>query len=105
MESLVSLLHADAVMSMPPFDFWLQGTTDIVGFLEGPGSACRGSKLLATAGNGRPAFGSYKPDAEGGWSPWSLQVLELSGGRILGYHNFIDAALFPAFGLPEHLPA
>ena len=37
--------------------------------------------------------------------PWSLQVVEISGGRISELHMFLDtAALFPAFGLPAHLP-
>jgi RNA polymerase sigma-70 factor (ECF subfamily) len=32
-------------------------------------------------------------------------VLEITGGRITGMNVFLDtAALFPAFGLPAHLP-
>ena len=34
----------------------------------------------ATAANGLPAFGHYKPSAPGGaYQPWALLVLELSG--------------------------
>jgi RNA polymerase sigma-70 factor (ECF subfamily) len=104
-ETLVTLLHDDAVQSMPPFAMWLQGSADIGAWLLGPGSGCRGSRLLATAANGCPAFGQYRVDPAGGHAPWALQVLEISGDRISGFHAFLDTNLFPAFGLPTHLPA
>ena len=55
------------------------------------------------AANGHAAFGSYKPDPDGGLHPWSIQVIEISGDRIVGHHNFLDTTLFAAFGLPDHL--
>jgi RNA polymerase sigma-70 factor (ECF subfamily) len=105
-DQLVTLLHDDAVQSMPPYAMWLRGAVDIGRFMVGPGSACRGSRLVAVRANGSPAFGQYKPDPRGGLSPWALQVLEISGSRISGIHTFLDAdRLFAAFGLPDHLPA
>jgi RNA polymerase sigma-70 factor (ECF subfamily) len=72
----------------------------------GPGSACRGSRLIPTAANGLPAFGHYKPDPAGGLEPWALVVLEISGSKVQGIHSFLEAdRLFPEFGLPDHLPA
>ena len=104
-DRLVTLLHDDAVQSMPPFAMWLQGAADIGRFMLGPGAACRGSRLIAKAANGCPAFGHYKPDPDGGYAPWALQVLEISGGRIAGLNFFLSTdELFPAFGLPPHLP-
>ena len=100
---LVSLLHEDAVMSMPPYDFWLEGPTQMANFFLGAGIGCDGSRLVATAANGGVAFGSYKIDPTGGHAPWSIQLLEFSGGRIAGHHNFLDTRLFAAFGLPPHL--
>ena len=36
--------------------------------------------------------------------PWSLVVLELSGGRISSMTHFLDTdTLFPRFGLPAEL--
>jgi RNA polymerase sigma-70 factor (ECF subfamily) len=106
MDSLVDVLHEDAVQSMPPYALWLHGSSDIVTFMLGPGVACRGSKLIPTEANGGPAFGQYKPDPAGGHAPWALQVIELSGDRISAIHSFLDAdQLFPYFGLPAHLPA
>ena len=88
---------------------WLQGATDIGRWMLEPGpSACRGSRLLTTSANGSPAFGQYRPDPAGGFSPWAMQVLEISGGRIAGMSFFPDLdqeRLFPAFGLPTHLDA
>ncbi|MGH3991974.1 MAG: RNA polymerase subunit sigma-70, partial [Pseudonocardiaceae bacterium] len=103
--SLVSLLHDDAVMSMPPYDFWLRGPLEMGRWFLGQGCGCRGSRLVSTAANGCAAFGSYRPDADGGHRPFALQVIEISGGRIVGHHNFLDTELFATFGLPAHLPA
>jgi RNA polymerase sigma-70 factor (ECF subfamily) len=103
---LVQLLRDDAVQSMPPYAMWLRGADDIGGWMLGPGCGCRGSRLVATRANGCPAFGQYRPDPEGGHHPWALQVLELSGNRIATINAFLDTKhLFPAFGLPDHLPA
>jgi RNA polymerase sigma-70 factor (ECF subfamily) len=101
--SLVSLLHDDAVMSMPPYDFWLYGPVEMGRWFLGEGKGCRGSRLVATAANGCAAFGSYRPDGHGDYQPWALQVIEISGDRIIGHHNFLDTALFAAFGLPARL--
>ena len=109
-DRLVTLLREDAVQSMPPFAMWIQGAADIGRFMVEPGpSQCRGSRLLATSANGCPAFGQYKPDPNGGYTPWALQVLEISAGQITGMQFFLaflePARLFPAFGLPLHLDA
>ncbi len=100
---LVSLLHEDAVQSMPPYAMWLQGREDILAWWNGPGIGCKGSRLLPTSANGRPAFGQYRVDPNGGHAPWALQVLEVEDGRITEFHAFLDTRLFAAFGLPAHL--
>jgi RNA polymerase sigma-70 factor (ECF subfamily) len=104
-DSLVSLLHDDAVMSMPPYDFWLRGPVEMGRWFLGQGIGCRGSRLVATTANGCAAFGSYRPDADGGHQPFALQVIEVSVDRIVEHHNFLDTDLFAAFGLPTHLQA
>jgi RNA polymerase sigma-70 factor (ECF subfamily) len=102
-DDLVSLIHDDATFTMPPFDLWLRGTGDIATWYGGQGAACEGSRLLPTSANGTPAFGAYKLAAGGGREPFALQVIETSGGRIVGLHHFLDPALFARFGLPERL--
>ena len=104
MDSLTSLLQKDAAWNMPPYALWLQTHRDIVDWCLGPGIGCRGSRLIPTVANGTPAFGQYKPSPDGGLEPWSLQVLELSDGRISGITFFLEtASLFPLFGLPPRL--
>jgi RNA polymerase sigma-70 factor (ECF subfamily) len=106
MDSLTALLHEDATWNMPPYDLWLQTHLDIRRWCLGPGIGCQGSLLVPTIANGSPAFGQYKPGPNGGHVPWSLQVLETSGGRISGITFFLDTErFFPLFGLPARLDA
>ncbi|MFD9001595.1 sigma-70 family RNA polymerase sigma factor [Streptomyces sp. NPDC059582] len=107
MTALTALLHEDAIMTMPPFDLWLTGHDDITGFMTTLGAACAGSRLLPVEVNGLPGFAQYKPDPEaGGFTPWAIQVLEISDGRLTGFHFFLDTQRwFPMFGLPLHLEA
>jgi RNA polymerase sigma-70 factor, ECF subfamily len=106
MDRLTALLAEDATWNMPPYDLWLQTHEDVVKWCLGPGVACRGSRLLPTVANGSPAFAQYKPDPDGGWGPWSLQVLELApdGSEITGITFFLDTdRWFPLFGVPARL--
>jgi RNA polymerase sigma-70 factor (ECF subfamily) len=102
-ESLVALLHEDATMSMPPLPLWLRGPEAIERWWHGPGTRCRGTRLVATAANGSAAFGLYRPADSGRHEPFGVQVVEIGGGLITGIHSFIDAALFPLFRLPERV--
>jgi RNA polymerase sigma-70 factor, ECF subfamily len=105
LEALTALIHEDAIQSMPPFDLWLRGRDDIFAWWWGPGIGCKGSRVIPTlTANGSPAFGQYKPDPDGGYSPWALQVLELRDGGIAELTFFLDTErLFPLFGLPDRL--
>ena len=106
MEQLTSLIHEDATQSMPPYELWLRGREHILGWWVGPGAGCRGSRVVPTvAANGSPAFGQYKPSADGdGYDPWALQVLEVVEGRIAEFTFFLGTeTLFPLFGLPTRL--
>jgi RNA polymerase sigma-70 factor, ECF subfamily len=109
-DALVQLLHQDAIQSMPPFSMWIQGAENIGHWMVQPGPlGCKGSRLLPTWANGCPAFGQYRRDPNGGWTPWAIQVLEISEGKIANMAFFLDfldpTRLFPAFGLPLHIDA
>ncbi|MEU5689811.1 RNA polymerase subunit sigma-70 [Streptomyces venezuelae] len=105
MAALTALLAEDAVMTMPPFDLWLRGTDDITGFMTTIGASCANSRLVPVNVNGTPGFAHYKPDPDnGGFAPWAIQVIEISEGRITGFHCFLDTPRwFPLFGMPLHL--
>jgi RNA polymerase sigma-70 factor (ECF subfamily) len=108
LDALTSLIHEDAIQSMPPYDLWLRGRDDIFTWWTGPGIGCKGSRVIPVlSANGSPAFGQYKPSETGdGYEPWALQVLELSGGGIAELTFFLDTkTLFPLFGLPLQFDA
>jgi RNA polymerase sigma-70 factor, ECF subfamily len=108
MTALMSLLHDDAVMSMPPYALWLTGSTDITRWMTLPGpSKCAGSVLVPVPGgtaNGDWAWGQYKPAERGGYTPWALHTATPAGDRMSQLTFFLDAeAIFPEFGLPSRL--
>ncbi len=99
-DELVTLLRADATMSMPPYTLWLQGRLSVATWLLGRGAGCRGSRLVPVAASGAVAFGQYRPDPSGGYRAWSLVVLGLAGDAIDSMTFFLDVGgLFPLFGL------
>jgi RNA polymerase sigma-70 factor, ECF subfamily len=112
-DRIVALLRYDVAFDMPPLALWLRGPEQVGRFMLGQGAECRGSKLVAVAANGCPAFASYKPDRESGaWLPWSLTILELAADgdgapAVAGVRNFLQPflspALFRSFGLPDRL--
>ena len=106
MDGLVALLHEDATMSMPPFELWLRGAWAIREWNLGPGSGCRGSRLVPVHGNGVSGFAQYRPSGPGGsFEAWGLQLLDVSDGRIAAINCFLDVErIFPMFGVPLTLP-
>jgi RNA polymerase sigma-70 factor, ECF subfamily len=106
LDALKTLLTDDVTMSMPPFALWLQGPDEVAAWMSGPGAACAGSRMLPTRANGVPAWGQYKPSPDGGFDPWALVVVTVTGDRITDLVFFLDAdRLFPRFGLPPRFEA
>ena len=105
-DTIVSMLTAEAVWEMPPFTSWFRGAENI-GWLIG--NECPGNShdmpMLPTSANGQPAFGLYMRTRDGDFVPFQLQVLELDGDRVQHVSAFFDTSLFSTFGLPERLPA
>jgi RNA polymerase sigma-70 factor, ECF subfamily len=100
--ALVSLLHEDAIMSMPPFPWWLRGRAEIRRALLAAGHPCEGARLVPTVANGSPAFAQYRPAGpDGHYEPFALVLIELSDGLITETATYLDAKrLFPLFDLP-----
>jgi len=101
MEQLVALLRDDVVLSMPPWNLWLQGSGDLAAWFLGQGHGCRGSRLIPIEVNGTAGFGSYRRTRPGLWEPFAVQVVEVAGGQITGHHNFLYPQRFAEFGLPS----
>jgi RNA polymerase sigma-70 factor (ECF subfamily) len=100
---LTALLRSDAVNSMPPLPLWLRGSDQIRLWMLGPGSECRGSRVLPTTANGCAAFAQYRRDPAGRHYPWAIQVVETEGGLITGLHAYVVPELFTFFGFPATL--
>jgi RNA polymerase sigma-70 factor (ECF subfamily) len=101
-ETLVSLLHHDAIVEMPPFDLWLRGTDDIREWLIAV-DALADHTLTPVSSNGSLAVAVYRPEEPGGEpTAFAIQVLDAVAGRISVIHSFIDPTLFEHFGLPNH---
>ena len=102
-DALVELLRNDVVLSMPPYDLWMQGSADLAAWFLGPGIGCRGGRLVPVDINGSAGFGNYRLTRPGLWEPFALQVIEVAGGLIVGHHNFLYPERFAEFGLPARL--
>ena len=101
-EAIVALLKEDAVWEMPPYLGWYQGADNIGRLID---TQCPGGvhdmPMLPTTANGQPAFGLYMRRPGGReFTPFHLQVLTLTDGRVSHVAAFFDAALFELFGLP-----
>ena len=104
MDALVSLLREDVIMSMPPYDFWLQGSDQVRRWMLGQGHGCEGSRTVPISVNGQAGIGQYRPDPSGGHMPWAVVFIGTEGDQITGITSFLDTPqLFPYFGLPDHL--
>jgi RNA polymerase sigma-70 factor, ECF subfamily len=103
MDALVTLLHEDATMSMPPFPLWLQGAEEMRVWLSGPGEGCRGSRYEPIDVNGTPGFAQWRSDGAGGYDAWALHVIDIADGGIASVNFFVEPRLFPLFGLPVRI--
>ena len=97
------MLAEDATFSMPPAFEWFRGREAIREFLPtGPLSIPR--VFVPVHANGQLAFGTYKL-IDGEWLPNAIHVLTLNAaGEIVDMFCYLDAALFPLWGLPPVPP-
>jgi RNA polymerase sigma-70 factor (ECF subfamily) len=104
-DAVVAMLTADATFAMPPNLAWFRGPEAIATFLP-TGPMSRPRRFRPVAANGQLAFGTYiwEPDL-GHFRPNAIHLIDLDGDRISGMTAFLDPAVFPRFGLPDHLPA
>lgn len=104
-DSIVTMLTQDAVLSMPPLPGWFRGEASVRAFLATWPLAQEGrSRLVATQANGQLAFGHYRlDDASDRYLAHSLDVITLRGTRIAAVTAFFLPDSFLSFGLSSHL--
>jgi RNA polymerase sigma-70 factor (ECF subfamily) len=100
-DGIVSLLHRDAVISMPPFAFWLRGRDTFGPWLAANRVRCGHARMVPTAANGDPAVAHYRLAEDGSLEPTAIHVLEWREGKISALHVFLEPELFPLFGFPD----
>jgi RNA polymerase sigma-70 factor (ECF subfamily) len=102
-DAVVAMLAEEATFSMPPNVEWFRGREVIREFLpRGPLSIPR--RFVRTRANGQLAFGTYQLD-DGEWRRTAIHVITLdASGAITDAIGFLDASLFPHFGLPPTPP-
>jgi RNA polymerase sigma-70 factor (ECF subfamily) len=106
-ERLVALLHEDVTFDMPPLDLWFRGIDTFARWADGADQLCRDARFVPVGtANGSPAYGFYHRDqgGDGGHELAGIHVVEVSGGRVVAAHAYLDPSLGPLFDLPSHLP-
>jgi RNA polymerase sigma-70 factor, ECF subfamily len=104
-DAVVAMLTEDATFAMPPNLAWFRGPVAIGAFLP-TGPMSRPRRFRPLRANGQLAFGTYiwEPELDR-FRPNSIHLIDLRGTQISAMTAFLDPAVFPRFGLPDHLPA
>jgi RNA polymerase sigma-70 factor (ECF subfamily) len=110
-DDFVALLATDAVMNMPPWEYWLDGKDAVVATMRSPGTwdgepRPGRYKIVPAPMNGEPAGLAYVRAPDGRYHAVCLTVLSLDGdGRIVELTTFVLPELFAAWGFPPVLDA
>lgn len=108
-DGLVALLATDAVMNMPPWEYWLDGKDAVVATMRSPGTwdgepRPGRYKMLPAPMNGEPAALAYVRSADGRYHPVCLTALSLdTHGCIVELTTYVLPELFAAWGFPAAL--
>lgn len=104
-DDLVAMLTADAIMTMPPWIYWLDGRDAVVASMTSRGTwegDLRGGRyrIVPTPMNGQPAALAYVRQADGVWMAVCLTVMTLDdNGRISAMDVFVLPTHFATWGL------
>ncbi|MES1178225.1 MAG: RNA polymerase subunit sigma-70 [Myxococcales bacterium] len=106
---LVSMLTEDAVLTMPPWLYWLDGRDAIAATMHSPGTwggepRPGRYRIVPCSMNGQPAGLAYVRFGGGPYVPVCLTVLTLAAdGRISHLYTFVLPKQFTAWGYPATL--
>jgi RNA polymerase sigma-70 factor (ECF subfamily) len=99
-DALVALLHADAIVSMPPVPTWFRGAEATRAFFAPKMVEPR--RMLRVAGADPLMFASYR-GMQAPYEGYAIQVLQVANNAITELHAFVDRALLPKFDVPLRL--
>ncbi|MBF5000390.1 sigma-70 family RNA polymerase sigma factor [Nocardia sp. BSTN01] len=101
--SLMTILHEEARLSMPPYTLWIQGVHHVLSWFDRHSSTCANSRLVPLRANGSPAYAHYHRNNNGAFTAFAIQVLDITDGRISAIEQFLAPELFELFELPATL--
>ena len=110
-DDFVELLATDAVMNMPPWEYWLDGKEAVVATMRSSGTwdgepRPGRYRIVAAPMNGEPGGLAYVLGPDGRYHSVCLTVLSLDAdGRVAELTTFVLPELFAAWGLPAVLDA
>ena len=108
-DDFVALLATDAVMNMPPWEYWLDGKDAVVATMQSTGTwdgvpRPGRYKIVPAPMNGEPAALAYVRAPDGRYHAVCLTVLSLDAdGRVVELTTFVLPELFAAWGFPAVL--
>ena len=109
-DELVSMLRADAVMTMPPWIYWLDGRDAVVATMTSPGTwegelRAGRYRIVPAPMNGQPGGLAYvRRDGDGVWVPVCLTVMTLDeAGQVAAMDVFVLPNHFTTWGFPATL--
>jgi len=108
---LVTLLTEDAILTMPPWVYWLAGRDAVIATMESRGTwdgepRAGRYRIVPCAMNGQPAGLAYVRFGDGPFVPVCMTVMTLNpDGRISAMDTFVLPKHFAAWGFPAALEA
>ena len=108
-DDFVALLATDAVMNMPPWEYWLDGKDAVIATMQSTGTwdgvpRPGRYKIVPAPMNGEPAALAYVRAPDGRYHAVCLTVLSLDAdGRIVELTTFVLPDLSAAWGFPAVL--
>jgi RNA polymerase sigma-70 factor (ECF subfamily) len=106
---LVSMLAEDAILTMPPWVYWLAGREAIAATMQSPGTwdgvpRPGRYRIVPCAMNGQPAGLAYVRFGDGPYVPVCMTVITLApDGRMSCLDTFVLPKHFTGWGLPAAL--
>jgi RNA polymerase sigma-70 factor (ECF subfamily) len=110
-DDFVELLATDAVMSMPPWEYWLEGKEAVMATMRSSGTwdgepRPGRYRIVSAPMNGDPGGLAYVLGPDGRYHAVCLTVLSLdASGRVAELTTFVLPELFAAWGFPAVLDA
>lgn len=103
-EALAALLHADVLTSMPPLPAWFRGRDALRLFIAPRIGAAGVQRVVRVEGADELTLAFYRRDpGQAVHEGHGIQVVRTAGDVVTEIHAFLDASLFPRFGLPARL--